>query len=177
MTLPPTPSPPADSAPGPSRQSRLPALGRRGGGWVALQVVLFAGAAVAGLLGAGWPAAGRPWLWVVGGLVMAAGVGLLLVGGAGLGPQLTPFPRPVTAGELRQDGVYGLARHPIYGGVLLILLGWGLVSSPLALLPFVLGAGFFDAKRRREEAWLLERYPDYAGYRTRVPRRFIPYLW
>lgn len=173
------PSPTASDRPPPrpGPESRLPALGRRGGGWVALQVVLFAAAALAGLLGTGWPVATRPWLWVVGGLVLAAGVALLLVGGAGLGPQLTPFPRPVAAGELRQDGIYGLVRHPIYGGVLLVLLGWSLVTAPPALLPFVLAIGFFEAKRRREEAWLLEVHPGYAGYRDRVPRRFLPYLW
>ena len=158
-------------------QSRLPALGRRGGGWVALQVVIFAVAAAAGLLGMGWPAAARPWLWAGGSVAVVAGVGLLLSGGAGLGKQLTPFPRPIPTGELRHDGIYGFVRHPIYGGVLRGMLGWALVSSPLALLPFALGAAFFDAKRRREEAWLLAQYPGYAAYKERVRRRFVPYLW
>ncbi len=161
----------------PRRSSRLPALGNRGGGWVALQVVLFAAAGAAGLLGGGWPEPARPWLWVAGGALGLGGVALALLGGAGLGSQLTPFPRPVATGELRQDGVYGLVRHPIYGGVLLILLGWSLVSSPLALVPFGLAVAFFEAKRRREEAWLLEQHPGYAAYCARVPRRFLPYLW
>ncbi|MGB7961441.1 MAG: isoprenylcysteine carboxylmethyltransferase family protein [Propionicimonas sp.] len=159
------------------RQSRLPALGRRGGGWVALQVVIFAVTVAAGLLGTAWPVAARPWLWAGGSVVFVAGVGLLLGGGAGLGRQLTPFPRPIATGELRHHGIYGLVRHPIYGGVLLGMLAWALVSSPLALLPFGLAVAFFEAKRRREETWLLAHYPGYAEYRERVRRRFLPYLW
>ena len=158
-------------------ESRLPALGHRGGGWVALQVVLFVVAAVVGWLGMRWPPTARPWLWVAGIVALVAGVGLLLAGGAGLGKQLTPFPRPVDTGVLRQDGIYGLVRHPIYGGVLVLLLGWGLVSSPLALIPFLLAGGFFDAKRRREEVWLMAKYPDYTAYAERVPRRFVPFVW
>lgn len=170
----------AADLPGPSDMpghSRLPALGRRGGGWVGLQVVLFAVSAAAGLLGTDWPAAAQPWLRVGGSVTLVAGAGLLLAGSAGLGKQLTPFPRPIATGELRHDGIYGYVRHPIYGGVLLGMLAWALASSPLALLPFALAAAFFDAKRRREEAWLLAQYPDYAGYRERVRRLFIPYLW
>lgn len=164
-------------ASGPPPRSRLPALGRRGGGWVVLQVMLFVAAGVAGWLGMGWPATARPWLWVAAAVAGIAGIALLLAGGAGLGRQLTPFPRPVETGELRQDGIYGLVRHPIYGGVTLCLLAWALVSSPLALVPFALGAAFFEAKRRREETWLLGQFAEYEAYRQRVRRQFIPYLW
>ena len=164
-------------APLPPKRSRLPTLGRRGGGWVAIQVVIFAVAGMAGWLGMPWPAAAIPWLRGAGTLAFLAGGGLLVAGGAGLGRQLTPFPLPVLDGELKEDGIYGLVRHPIYGGVLLGLLAWALVSSPLALAPWALGALFFDAKRRREEAWLLARHPQYARYAERVPRAFVPFIW
>ncbi|HEY3339155.1 MAG TPA: methyltransferase [Propionicimonas sp.] len=144
---------------------------------MALQAVLLVLAVAAGWLGAPWPPPARPWLWGAGGVLLVAGIALLLAGGAGLGKQLTPFPRPVDTGELRQDGVYGLVRHPIYGGALVLLLGWALATSPLALLPLLLAIAFLEAKRRREEAWLEARYPDYPAYRERVRRRFIPYLF
>jgi protein-S-isoprenylcysteine O-methyltransferase Ste14 len=144
---------------------------------VIAQGVLFALAAAVGWFGLPWPAAARPWLWAAAAAAFVAGIVLLLAGGAGLGRQLTPFPRPLPSGELRQDGVYGLVRHPIYGGVILCLLAWGLASSPLAMVPAVLGAGFFDAKRRREEVWLVDRYPAYNDYRERVRRQFIPFIW
>ncbi len=161
----------------PPGQSRLPALGRRGGGWVGLQVVVFALVAVAGRLGAAWPPPARPWLAAASAIVAVSGLGLLLAGGAGLGRQLTPFPRPVPGGELRQTGVYRFVRHPIYGGVLLSMLAWALFTSPLALVPWALGVAFFDSKRRREEAWLADHYPGYGNYRERVRRAFVPFLW
>ena len=155
----------------------LPALGRRGGGWVALQGMIFVLAAMAGWFGTRWPLPVRSWLWGAGGVLLAVGVVLLLAGGVGLGKQLTPFPRPVDTGELREDGVYGLVRHPIYGGVLLLLLGWTLGSSPVALIPFCLAVVFFEAKRRREESWLQARYAGYPSYRERVPKNYIPFVW
>lgn len=158
--------------------SRLPSLGRRGGGWVGLQVVFFCAAVATGVLGAPRPAAARPWLAALGGAAVLAGSGLLLSGSVGLGRQLTPFPKPISDGALKRNGVYGMVRHPIYGGVLVMILGWSLLSSPLVLLPLGLAAAFLDAKSRREEAWLMELHPeDYAAYQSQVPRRFLPWLW
>jgi protein-S-isoprenylcysteine O-methyltransferase Ste14 len=155
----------------------LPSLGRRGGGWVSLQLLLLATAVTAGLLGTPWPPTPRPWLAASGGAALLAGLGLLLGGGAGLGRQLTPFPKPVPGSSLRRDGVYALVRHPMYGGALLAILGWALLSSPLALLPWGAAAAFLEAKSRREEAWLTETHPNYPTYRQQVPRRFLPWTW
>jgi protein-S-isoprenylcysteine O-methyltransferase Ste14 len=111
-------------------------------------------------------------------LAAAAGGAALFGGGVkGLGRQITPFPKPVEEGTVRRDGAYGLVRHPMYGGVLLLTLGWALAASPVALLPWVTAAAFLDAKRRREEKWLAETHPDYDAYRAEVPRSLIPYLW
>jgi protein-S-isoprenylcysteine O-methyltransferase Ste14 len=33
---------------------------------------------------------------------------------------------------------------------------------------------FFELKSRREEAWLVERYPGYPTYRDRVRWKFVP---
>jgi protein-S-isoprenylcysteine O-methyltransferase Ste14 len=157
--------------------THLPALGRRGEGWVALQACLILAVAVAAVLGRDWAAPARPWL-AVGAAALAAGGLTLFVGGlTGLGRQLTPFPKPVAEGELCRQGVYGWVRHPMYGGVLLLVLALALVSSPLALLPWALAGLFLETKRRREEAWLIEQHLDYDDYRRRVPRRFVPYVW
>jgi len=108
--------------------------------------------------------------------VALAGVVLAVAGIRHLGSSLTPFPVPIEGGELREGGVYALARHPIYGGGILAALGWSLLMSPWALVPTVLLAALFEGKRRREEGWLLERYPGYASYRRAVPRTFIPFV-
>ncbi len=154
-----------------------PALGPRGEGWVVLQGVLLLGVLAAGPLGPGWPAVvSRPFL-AMATVVAIVGAWLFFAGAFGLGAQLTPFPRPVEGGELRDTGVFGIVRHPIYGGVLLLALAWSLATSPLALLPTLLLAVLFEAKSRREEHWLEQHHPAYEDYRRRVPRRFIPYVW
>lgn len=159
------------------RPSRLPSLGTRGEGWVALQGVLLVAVAFAGVAGPPWPDGDGTWRPAAAGLLGAAGLVLSLGGMRGLGSALTPFPRPVPDGALIEHGVYRLVRHPIYGGVLLLAAGWALWRSPLALVPTALLALLFEGKRRREEAWLMERYPGYATYRARVRRRFIPFVW
>ena len=84
-----------------------------------------------------------------------------------LGRNLTPFPKPIEGGTLVTSGVYGIVRHPIYTGLILGTLGWGVFRSSLlgialAVLLFV----FFDLKSRREERWLAEAYPGYADTRN-----------
>jgi protein-S-isoprenylcysteine O-methyltransferase Ste14 len=156
---------------------RLPSLGPRGEGWVAIQVILLAGLAACGLRGPRWPRATRPFRLLAALPLLLAGGTLMAGGSRRLGRKLTPFPRPVEDGALENGGAYGLVRHPIYGGVLLLAAGWALVSSPAALLPAALAAPFLEAKRRREEAWLAEQHPGYEDYRHSVPRRFIPFVW
>jgi protein-S-isoprenylcysteine O-methyltransferase Ste14 len=50
-------------------------------------------------------------------------------------------------------------------------------SSPLAPLPWTVATGFLDAKRRYEEAWLLEEHPEYEEYRASVRHSFVPFVW
>jgi protein-S-isoprenylcysteine O-methyltransferase Ste14 len=49
----------------------------------------------------------------------------------------------------------------------------GLLIAVAAVLLVLL----FDLKARREEAWLIERFPAYATYREGTPRRFVPWLY
>lgn len=156
--------------------SRLPALGGRGEGWVAGQVVLIALLVVLGLAGPPWPSGAAVGLIVAGAVLGAAGLVLLAGGAVTLGSALTPMPHPRDDTALRQDGVYGLCRHPMYGGALLMATGWALATSPLVLVAVLLAAGFLEVKSLREEAWLEEQFPEYAGYRDRVRGRLIPRL-
>jgi protein-S-isoprenylcysteine O-methyltransferase Ste14 len=155
-------------------------LGSRGEGWVLAQFALLAAIALAprslGPL--------RPWPEPLARVALPLGLVLIALGallGAAaalsLGPNLTPFPRPRPDGSLVQGGVYALVRHPIYASVLLLALGWSLLraGTPALLLTLAL-ALFFDQKARREEAWLLERFPAYADYRRRV-RKLIPWIY
>jgi protein-S-isoprenylcysteine O-methyltransferase Ste14 len=159
------------------RDRALPDLGPRGEGWVVLQLLLFAAIVGCGFTGVTWPRAVESFLVVLGLVFVFAGAVLLVLGALALGRSLTPFPRPHDRAELRQGGIYRAVRHPIYGGLLMLALGWSLAEAPLALVPTLLLAVAFDLKARREEAWLFERYPAYGAYRSRTPRRFVPFVY
>ena len=118
------------------------------------------------------------WLRFLSGLAaIAAGGWLLLRGFVDLGESLTPMPRPRSDARLIESGVYRRLRHPIYAGLMLGGLGWAALTASLpAFLVGLLLALFLDAKARREEAWLLERYAGYADYRRRS-KRFLPGIY
>jgi protein-S-isoprenylcysteine O-methyltransferase Ste14 len=89
---------------------------------------------------------------------------------------LTPLPYPRDGAELVETGVYARVRHPIYGGLIMAAVGWGLVAaSPISIVLAGVLFGFFQLKSRREEIWLTERYPGYPAYRERT-RRLIPWI-
>lgn len=108
---------------------------------------------------------------VAGLALVAAGVAGFAASGRTLGASLTPFPRPRRRGRLVQSGPYAVVRHPIYTSVLAMALGWALWRA--SGWTFAYGGALlllFDSKARREERWMLERFPDYASYQRRVPR-------
>jgi len=114
---------------------------------------------------------------IAGIVLMVAGGGFFLTALARLGKNLTPLPYPKVDGQLVQSGVYGLVRHPIYCGGIVLALGWALtVRGPATVGYAVLLLLFFDVKSRREERWLVTKFPAYAAYQKRV-RKLIPYVY
>jgi len=157
-----------------NRQSTpSPGAFTRGEGWVLAQFVFFAALAM-------FPPAGPAWPPGVRLLALPLGAAGLVLAGSGivaLGSSLTVFPRPKAEGRLIQQGIYRVVRHPIYGGVILLALAWAVWRTSLLHLTLAaILAIFFRAKARREEHWLIERFPEYADYRRRV-RAFIPWLY
>ncbi|MFO7778520.1 MAG: isoprenylcysteine carboxylmethyltransferase family protein [Nitriliruptoraceae bacterium] len=151
-------------------------MDRRTIGWllVAGQAALL-GALVLSPMGELWPT--PSWLeWT--GLVLGALGGLwAIAAGLRLGDRLTPTPVPRDGGHLRTNGPYAHVRHPIYTGVLLIVVGLTLRSgSGLVLALAVVTVTFFHFKARFEEGLLAERYPEYHSYAARTPR-FVPAPW
>jgi protein-S-isoprenylcysteine O-methyltransferase Ste14 len=112
------------------------------------------------------------WVRGMGGVLMIAGALMMRSGVRSLGRSLTPGTEPLAEAELVTTGAYASRRHPIYAGAVLLLAGYTLVWSnwTLALIVGGLALLFFKAKARREEQWLLARFPDYERYRLRVPR-------
>jgi protein-S-isoprenylcysteine O-methyltransferase Ste14 len=112
------------------------------------------------------------WIRSIGGVILVAGLLMIMWGARSLGPNLTPGTEPLAAAELVTTGAYGYRRHPIYAGVVLLLAGYTLAWSnwTLALVIGGVALQFFQAKARREERWLEARFPAYQLYRRHVPR-------
>jgi protein-S-isoprenylcysteine O-methyltransferase Ste14 len=159
------------------RTDGIPTLGPRGEGWVFIQMILLLGVAGARLVGGRWLKSLQVPALVTAIISGVAGLWLASSGVRTLGTSLSPLPKPRTISELKESGAYALVRHPIYGGILLLSLAWSLALSPWALIPTGALAITLAFKSRLEEQWLIGRHPTYAGYRERVRRRFVPYLW
>jgi protein-S-isoprenylcysteine O-methyltransferase Ste14 len=156
---------------------RLPDLGRRGEGWFLLQLVFFGAIAVSGFTGPAWSGSPLAAGIALGGVLICCGGILSMRGVLDLRENLTPFPKPLDNARLVETGAYRLVRHPIYGGLILGAMGWGLIrAAPVGLLGAVALAVFFDLKSRREEIWLSERYREYPAYRNRT-RRLLPWIY
>ena len=78
--------------------------------------------------------------------------------------------------ELITRGPYALVRHPIYSGILLMMVGtaiglifaWWLVAAAAAV--------YFVYSARAEERYMCERFPDaYPAYRART-KMLVPFL-
>jgi protein-S-isoprenylcysteine O-methyltransferase Ste14 len=160
--------------------SRLPALGPRGEGWVVVQFALFAIIAIAGLrdlVGHGSLTPWGPAVSIVGIVAIVVGGGLAARGIWDLRSGLSPFPRPTAGAPLIESGAYRLIRHPMYSGLVLGAIGWGLAAGSV----LVIGAAgllflLLAAKSHREEAWLAAIHPEYAAYQQRT-KRLIPWLY
>ena len=152
----------------------MPASSRSGRGihWVVLQ---FAAMGLI-LFVSGFPPRTPTWVSLSGLIFVAAGAAWFALGLRALGWNLTVFPRPKPQGVLVEHGVYRYARHPIYGGGLLLFVGIGLISSWPALAATALLAFIWIRKSRVEERRLEQRFPDYAAYKDRVRGRFLPWL-
>jgi protein-S-isoprenylcysteine O-methyltransferase Ste14 len=91
-----------------------------------------------------------------------------------LGKNLTPLPCPKDDAVLIQAGLYRYVRHPIYFGVLLAALAWLLIFPGVYILAYAIALFIlFDIKAKREEVWLVERFPTYKDYQRRV-KKLIP---
>ncbi len=160
--------------------SRLPALGPRGEGWVVAQFVLLAIIAFAGLrdfVGLGSVTPWGPAVSVVGIVAIVVAGGLAARGIWDLRFGLSPFPRPTAGAPLVESGAYRLIRHPIYSGLVLGAIGWGLATgSMLAIGATGLLFLVLAAKSHREEAWLAAIHPEYGAYQRRT-KRLIPWIY
>lgn len=144
---------------------------------VAGQFVLFLAVAVAISFDGTLPEGEVTALRVVGAALAMVGMIIAFVSSRRLGPAMTASPLPKEEGSLIISGPYRYVRHPIYGGVILILLGTSLFLDSVSGSAFAaLLIPYFWMKSSYEERQLRIRFPGYQAYQQVVHRRLIPFV-
>lgn len=126
-----------------------------------------------------WPALVLPLPWRLGWGLGLAALGLL-IGLAGvlafLRAHTTVNPmQPADAKSLVVSGVFRFSRNPMYLGLALVLLGWGLyLAHPLSLAMLALFVGYMNRFQILPEERAMEQLfgEQFRAYRRRV-RRWI----
>jgi len=79
--------------------------------------------------------------------------------------------------ELVTSGPYSVIRHPIYTGMLAAILGSVLIAGPIWFIVVVVVSFFFVRRVYKEEALMMQVFPDqYPEYKKRT-KALIPFIW
>lgn len=79
---------------------------------------------------------------------------------------------------LVDTGLYGMVRHPLYVGALIMMVGSPLALGSLwALVVLVPGFVALAVRIVDEEQMLTEQLPGYDEYTQKVPYRLLPHVW
>ncbi len=145
---------------------------------------------------------GSKWVWAQFVVLLAIGVSIftfggepqvaatiiaivLFVGGQGIAiaaalrmrQYLTAHPAPAHGAALLRDGIYGMVRHPMYGGVILMAAAVSVFDLNLVAGLLTIGlVALFSGKSRYEESLLADVFLGYSDYQEQVTRRFIPWV-
>jgi protein-S-isoprenylcysteine O-methyltransferase Ste14 len=123
-------------------------------------------------------AVGALWVRVLGLAVLVASTVFTLWARFSLGTMWNMAPQVKDDHRLRTHGPYAVTRHPIYTGLLGMLLGATLLSGlGQWIVLFPVGLILFEVKIRMEEHLMLATFPDdYPRYRRQVPQ-LVPGLF
>ena len=147
------------------------------GGLIGVAVVCV-GVAVVGRSHFDGLAVGAMWVRVLGLAVLVASTVFTLWARFSLGTMWSMAPKVKGGHELRTHGPYAVTRHPIYTGLLGMMLGATLLSGiGQWIVLFPVGLILFEVKIRMEEHLMLATFPEaYLRYRRQVPQ-LVPGLY
>jgi protein-S-isoprenylcysteine O-methyltransferase Ste14 len=78
---------------------------------------------------------------------------------------------------LVRRGPYRVVRHPIYGGLLLAIVGSALATGPGLLVAVIGGGAYFVMCLRVEEADMAALFPDEYPEYARHTKKLIPFVY
>lgn len=127
----------------------------------------------------GWSPEFPLWLKVVGGLMLAPA--LFFIQRATMDNNYLSAAVRLQSDRGQQvvsTGVYAIVRHPLYLGLLFMLVGAPLMTGSLfGLILSLLVVGSLVFRIHGEEKMLLEELEGYAEYKQKVKYRLIPFVW
>jgi protein-S-isoprenylcysteine O-methyltransferase Ste14 len=114
---------------------------------------------------------------VVGDILVAVGLGVAMLVVAQNGYAAANI--TVESGQtLVSTGLYGLVRHPMYSGSVIMMVGVPLALDSYWGLVFVIPALVALALRIRDEEELLQQQlSGYSEYEQQVHYRLVPFVW
>jgi protein-S-isoprenylcysteine O-methyltransferase Ste14 len=119
-------------------------------------------------------------------IVSSSGLVLMVAGWliASLALKENPFAAPVVKYQPERQqtvvdtGVYGIVRHPIYAGGILLIIGMPLwLESYAGALFAITPIAMVVLRILAEERFLLRELKGYDAYIQRVQYRLVPFLW
>jgi protein-S-isoprenylcysteine O-methyltransferase Ste14 len=121
---------------------------------------------------------GALWVRVLGLVVLVASTVFTLWARFSLGTSWSVAPKVQGDHQLRTHGPYAVTRHPIYTGLLGMMLGATLLSGiGQWIVLFPVGLIVFEVKVRMEERLMVAAFSDeYPRYRRQVPQ-LVPGLY
>jgi len=113
-----------------------------------------------------------PWVRILGLVVLVTATAFALWARLALGAMWSAVPAVKQEHKLRTSGPYGVTRHPIYTGMLGMLLGTALLAGGGRwIVAFPVYLVCLEVKIRVEERLMLAEFPaDYPRYRRQVPQ-------
>ncbi len=158
---------------GPTAETRMAQKVVMGGFWLSLATMLVVSALDHRFGCSPVPTA----ICVVGDVLVAVGLGVMVL--VAIQNDYAAATVQVEAGQkLVSTGLYGLVRHPMYTGNVIMMVGIPLALGSYWGLVFVVPDLIVLALRIRDEEKLLQEELDgYREYTQKVRHRLVPYMW
>jgi len=119
-----------------------------------------------------------PWIQMMGLLILIASTLFTLWARIILGVMWSSSVTLKSDHELRINGPYRITRHPIYSGILGMMVGSNLTVGLIFLPSSLVALGIFFVKIKNEEKLMVETFGEqYLEYRKRVPQLIPGMKW